>query len=422
MSSDNTLTETDLLHRMMIFHPGSADPLVGHLKLEKEIDLASPDKRRTAEQIINYARKMGGHELMNLCRKGDGIPYDELVYDVGKKMKVPDISKVNTTEGNEALILKKALSDAFDKMTPEERAKFIAAVGLENRNLPVGAAGAVVVQMLMAQLGAGGLCYIALLLTEMLSVALLGRVAAIGALMVVDGAVANAAGVLLGPIGWFATGAWLANDLAGPAYRKTVPFVIHFAALRQLVNRQINICIAGDGSTGKDSLMRQVFAIPGNINPVAGATSSIESRPLKNCPLAWVHNLPGFNDPRATVNQRTDDFLRVADAFLVVVDLNRGISDVDIQVVKQITAAAPGKPLLICLNKVDLLRPDVDISELERVAKKRLGDYPMIRTAFDPDPRLGQAPLGAHDIFVWICDQLEASGKDVSQLKKLGLQ
>ncbi|MDK9354838.1 50S ribosome-binding GTPase [Lelliottia sp. V106_10] len=422
MFTPNALTETDLLHRILTFHPESAEPLVKYLKIEKEVDLKAPDKHHVAELLINHARKMGGHELANLCRKGEGIPYAELVYDVGKKMKVPDISKINTVEGNERLIIKKALSDAVDKMSPEEREKFLASVGLENRNIPVGPAGAIVVQMLLAQLGAGALSYIALLLTEMLSVALLGRVAAWGALVAVDGMVANAAGVLLGPVGWFATGAWLANDLAGPAYRKTVPFVIHFAALRQLVNQQINLCVVGDGSTGKDSLMRQVFGITGKINPVAGITSSVESHQLKNCPLVWVHNLPGFNDPRASVNQRTDDFLHVADAFLVVVDLNRGISDVDIQVIKHISTTAPGKPLLICLNKIDLLRPDADIAVLEQVAKKRLGNYPMLKTAFDPDPRLGQAPLGAHDIFVWICEQLEASGKDVSQLRMSGLQ
>lgn len=33
----NTLTETDLLHRILTFHPASAEPLVKYLKIEKEV-------------------------------------------------------------------------------------------------------------------------------------------------------------------------------------------------------------------------------------------------------------------------------------------------------------------------------------------------------------------------------------------------
>ncbi len=39
--------------------------------------------------------------------------------------------------------------------------------------------------------------------------------------------------ILTGPIGWFITGAWTALDVAGPAFRVTIPAVIQIAALRQ---------------------------------------------------------------------------------------------------------------------------------------------------------------------------------------------
>ena len=44
--------------------------------------------------------------------------------------------------------------------------------------------------------------------------------------------------VILGPIGWIASGAWLARDMMGPAYRKTVPAVVIVAALRQLAHQR----------------------------------------------------------------------------------------------------------------------------------------------------------------------------------------
>ncbi|WP_338420424.1 hypothetical protein, partial [Aeromonas veronii] len=38
---------------------------------------------------------------------------------------------------------------------------------------------------------------------------------------------------LTGPIGWVISGVWAAVDLAGPAYKVTIPCVIHVAMLRK---------------------------------------------------------------------------------------------------------------------------------------------------------------------------------------------
>ena len=39
--------------------------------------------------------------------------------------------------------------------------------------------------------------------------------------------------ILTGPIGWVITGLWTAIDIAGPAYRVTIPAVIEIVVLRQ---------------------------------------------------------------------------------------------------------------------------------------------------------------------------------------------
>ena len=39
--------------------------------------------------------------------------------------------------------------------------------------------------------------------------------------------------ILTGPIGWAITGVWTAVDIAGTAYRVTIPAVIQIAVLRQ---------------------------------------------------------------------------------------------------------------------------------------------------------------------------------------------
>ena len=39
--------------------------------------------------------------------------------------------------------------------------------------------------------------------------------------------------MLAGPVGWALTGAWTLTDVAGPAYRVTIPAVIQIALLRK---------------------------------------------------------------------------------------------------------------------------------------------------------------------------------------------
>ncbi|MFG9747714.1 ubiquinol-cytochrome C chaperone family protein [Pseudomonas aeruginosa] len=42
----------------------------------------------------------------------------------------------------------------------------------------------------------------------------------------------RAVAALAGPVGWVIAGVWTAVDLAGPAYRVTIPCVLHIAMLR----------------------------------------------------------------------------------------------------------------------------------------------------------------------------------------------
>jgi uncharacterized protein YaaW (UPF0174 family) len=58
--------------------------------------------------------------------------------------------------------------------------------------------------------------------------AVIGR----GLPIVVNAALTRVMGVLAGPIGWVLTAIWTIVDIAGPAYRVTIPAVIYVAYLR----------------------------------------------------------------------------------------------------------------------------------------------------------------------------------------------
>lgn len=77
---------------------------------------------------------------------------------------------------------------------------------------------------------------LALMVTNGVSRALLGR----GLSFAANAALTRTLGVISGPIGWVVTGAWTAIDLAGPAFRVTLPAVIHVALLRKKQQAEID--------------------------------------------------------------------------------------------------------------------------------------------------------------------------------------
>ena len=71
---------------------------------------------------------------------------------------------------------------------------------------------------------------IALIVANAIAKAILGR----GLSLAANAGIARTIGIFAGPIGWLITGLWVAVDIAGPAYRVTIPTVIQVAFLRQV--------------------------------------------------------------------------------------------------------------------------------------------------------------------------------------------
>ena len=59
-----------------------------------------------------------------------------------------------------------------------------------------------------------------------------------GLSLAANAALTRALSVAIGPIGWILTGLWTAVDMAGAAYRVTVPAVIQVACLRLIHNQR----------------------------------------------------------------------------------------------------------------------------------------------------------------------------------------
>ena len=189
-----------------------------------------PKHSMYVHQIAHHVRLFGGSTIVNFFRD-EGPPYKEIVQDVARKLKV-DHESYESVERIELKILIDMLKRSFDRMSDKEREEVIKAferAGAENMNFHTGFPAAAI----LAQIGvkmSGFLAYqIAVIVANGVAKAVLGH----GLRIATNAALTRALAIFAGPIGWIITGLWTAIDIAGPAYRVTIPCVCHVAYLRQ---------------------------------------------------------------------------------------------------------------------------------------------------------------------------------------------
>ena len=130
----------------------------------------------------------------------------------------------------------KILEDAIDKMSPEERAELAREFGIANTGNITGEA---LTAIFIGVFKAGGFksYQLTVIIVNAVLKALLGK----GLTLAGNAMLMRVASILTGPIGWALTGAWTAIDIAGAAYRVTVPAVIEIAFLRKLSENRAEI-------------------------------------------------------------------------------------------------------------------------------------------------------------------------------------
>nr|WP_260466917.1 ubiquinol-cytochrome C chaperone family protein [Alcaligenes faecalis] len=165
--------------------------------------------------------------VTNIFRGGKGVLYKEVLGDVCEKMKV-NFNKDASVHLIEENLLMKILADTLEKMSTQDINELAQNLGLKNREV-------ISAEMLLASFQtifvAGGFksYQLTLIIVNAISKALFGR----GLALAGNAMLARTASILTGPIGWTITGIWTAIDLAGPAYRITIPAAIHIAVLRK---------------------------------------------------------------------------------------------------------------------------------------------------------------------------------------------
>lgn len=209
------------------------ETLVEYLKTKLSEDLTChddykryyPNHRRYVDVIAKEIRDMGGNSFANLWR-GQGPDYHEIVCDVASKLNAP-YNKNKSVEDIENSILETILERALSEMSDEQKTELLKEMG---GKATVGK-GSLATAAFIGIFRSGGFYsyQLTLIIANQIAKAVLGR----GLMLATNASLARVAAVLTGPIGWVISGVWAAVDLAGPAYKVTIPCVIHVAMLRK---------------------------------------------------------------------------------------------------------------------------------------------------------------------------------------------
>jgi len=204
----------------------------------------NPDHKKYVDCIEHEIHLFGGNTLANMFRGNEGPGYFEIVCDVARKMGAhfDERSPIGEIELG---IVTSLISKIWERMDDDEKLAFMESLNEEmsdeeRRSFTesfVGNAfssGVPKVLPMIAILAAikmsGFFAYrMAVMAANLVAKAILGRGLALGANTLLTRWLA----IFAGPAGWAIAGIWTVFDIASPAYRVTMPCVIHIAMLRR---------------------------------------------------------------------------------------------------------------------------------------------------------------------------------------------
>ena len=209
----------------------------GETRLTEELTMTEnykkyyPDQLQLmADDIAEELQRYGGNTFMNILR-GHGVEYRKLLIGVCKKMDV-NFNKKASIEMIEYNLLQKILLDSLENMSTEEMKKLLDEMNIPNQGF--GKQAFIAALQMTIKRGGFTAYKIAVIVANAVSKALLGR----GLTLASNAALTRWLSVFAGPIGWSVTAIWTAIDIAGPAYRVTIPAVVQIAYMRIKMNSE----------------------------------------------------------------------------------------------------------------------------------------------------------------------------------------
>lgn len=125
-------------------------------------------------------------------------------------------------------MLSSILQKSLEKMSDEEIRELCDELGVKNTN-KLGKQALSTAALTLFRMGGFKSYQLALIVANAVIKAIFQRGLSLGA----NAALTRGLSILTGPVGWIITGVWTAIDIAGPAYRVTVPACVLVVTLRK---------------------------------------------------------------------------------------------------------------------------------------------------------------------------------------------
>lgn len=190
-----------------------------------------PDHQKYWDLIAAELQCFGANTFATMFRGGEGVLYKEVLTDACDKMDV-NFNSNASVDVIEMNLLMKILTDSMENMSPEELQEIVTDLNLKTTSMSKQA----VIAALQAGVRFSGFAAykVALIVANAVAKALLGR----GLTLAANASLTRAMGIFAGPIGWAVTALWTVFDIAGPAFRVTMPCVVQVAFLRAKMKYQ----------------------------------------------------------------------------------------------------------------------------------------------------------------------------------------
>ncbi|MFP6031582.1 DUF3944 domain-containing protein [Helicobacter pylori] len=202
----------------------------GTLRMNEKLTNSTEYKRygsdyaKYAERIAEELQHYGANSFASALR-GTGVLYREILCEVCNKLKVNYNKKSDTTLIEENM-LSSILQKSLEKMSDEEIRELCDELGVKNTN-KLGKQALSTAALTLFRMGGFKSYQLALIVANAVIKAIFQRGLSLGA----NAALTRGLSILTGPVGWIITGVWTAIDIAGPAYRVTVPACVLVATL-----------------------------------------------------------------------------------------------------------------------------------------------------------------------------------------------
>ena len=187
-----------------------------------------PAHSQYADLIAHELCEFGGNTVVNLFR-GGGPEWKTVVIDVADKLDAT-YEKDWGVDRIELAVLAAITRKAWSDMDQAQRKNLLAKMDLTQGSTMLFPEAKLMTQLQSNRFSS---LLLASLIANVFASQLLGRTVVMSAASFVA---ARGAASFLGPIGWVITGLWTALDLAGPAFRVTIPAVVQVALLRQRIH------------------------------------------------------------------------------------------------------------------------------------------------------------------------------------------